>query len=100
MLPATVRFIETARSLDPRLGVCQPVPAPGKWPEKQRYDYLVRERVLSATEVKQFQDSLQATGGRRSKAGFAQRDAVLFALRELTGKDYEKARTPESRGRR
>lgn len=67
--------------------ICQPVPAPGKWPELQRYDYLIRERVLAAAEVKDFQNFIRSSSGHRSEKPFAQRDAVLFALRELTGKD-------------
>lgn len=62
--------------------VMQTVASPGDWPSHQRYDYLVRLRTLSPQEtqqrVQQYRE-LRSTG---------QRDAVLFALRELTGKDF------------
>src|SRR5581483_12095043 len=59
--------------------VMQPVPNPDPWPAHQRFDYLVRERVLGAYEQKcllniKFPPS-------------AQRQAMLFALRELSGRD-------------
>jgi HEAT repeat protein len=46
-----------------------------------RFDYLVRTRQLSAKETARQQS--QHDG----QAGYEQRDAALFALRELTGKD-------------
>jgi len=54
--------------------VVQPVSAPGVWPGYQRYDYLVRVRKSSA-EI-----SVKAETS-------AYREAILFALRELSGKD-------------
>jgi hypothetical protein len=56
-----------------------------QWPEVQRYDYLIRLRELTAAEAKQY--------GRLDKSStdqgvnYPQRNAVLFALRELSGKD-------------
>jgi hypothetical protein len=61
--------------------VMQPVAEPNKWPEVQRYDYLVRLREL--TEAEQAARA-KAFAERHS---YPQRDAVLFALRELTGQD-------------
>ena len=55
----------------------QPVNAAAPWPDEQRFDYLVRRRVLSPNEA----------GSLVSKDSYPQRDAVLFALRELTGED-------------
>jgi HEAT repeat protein len=46
-----------------------------------RFDYLVRTRALSAKET-QRQQSLHD-----GQAGYEQQEAVLFALRELTGKN-------------
>jgi HEAT repeat protein len=47
----------------------------------RRFDYLVRTRQLGAKETRRQQS--QHDG----QAGYEQREAVLFALRELTGKD-------------
>jgi HEAT repeat protein len=46
-----------------------------------RFDYLVRTRDATRSE----RADLRA--GRRDASGYPQRDAVLFALKELTGKD-------------
>ncbi|MBX9578995.1 MAG: HEAT repeat domain-containing protein, partial [Gemmataceae bacterium] len=51
----------------------QPVPDPGPWPARQRYDYLVAVRPARA--------------GEESREPGAYRAAVLWALRELTGRD-------------
>jgi hypothetical protein len=64
--------------------VLQPVENPGKWPDWQRFDYVVRTRPLTEAE--------QATWkARQSQAGPQQpslhRQAVLFALCALTGQD-------------
>jgi hypothetical protein len=64
--------------------VGQPVANPGHWPKVQRYDYLIRERQLTPAEL---------AGLRRRKESIKppplgeNKEAVLFALRELTGKD-------------
>ncbi|MFL5339989.1 MAG: HEAT repeat domain-containing protein, partial [Gemmataceae bacterium] len=52
----------------------------GPWPAHQRFDYMVRTRPLPAAE-RIF---------REPKKGpvYPQRDAVLFALKELTGEDH------------
>jgi hypothetical protein len=55
--------------------VYQPVANPGRWPQMQRYDYVVRRRPLPASEYQQRRDD--------GRASFPQREAVLFALREL-----------------
>jgi HEAT repeat protein len=47
----------------------------------KRFDFLVRTRQLGAKETQR--QKSQHDG----QAGYAQREAVLFALRELTGKD-------------
>ena len=57
--------------------VYQPVDRPGNWPVMQRYDYLVRvRRVETQAELE----------SRKSKpdASYPQREAVLFALKELS----------------
>ena len=59
--------------------VVQPVPYHDKWPALQRYDYLVREREPTAPEL--------SFWAGKTAAWYPQRDAVLFALRQLTGKD-------------
>jgi hypothetical protein len=66
--------------------VVQPVTNAGKWPGNQRYDYLVRTRPLSAAEKTRL---LPIT--MEKPASYEQKEAVLFALRELTGKDPGKS---------
>jgi hypothetical protein len=48
------------------------------WPNEQRYDFVTRLRTVSPDEVARLP---------ASSADFPQRDAVLYALRGLTGKD-------------
>jgi hypothetical protein len=60
--------------------VMQPVDEPGAWPGYQRYDYVVHTRQLSAQEAHR----LHLTVLDESRSG--QREAVLFALRELTAR--------------
>ncbi len=54
------------------------------WPEMQRFDFFVRTRTLSNEEAETFHARLTKKG-----AGFVTpyQRAVLFALRELSGKD-------------
>ncbi len=61
--------------------VVQPVDPPGKWPLYQRFDYVVRLRPLTPAQ----RDFLvrQAKGKKMSE----QKQSMLFALRQLTGKD-------------
>jgi hypothetical protein len=63
--------------------VVQTVNDSGKWPSEQRFDYLVRKRELSTNEVRLLSES-NAAG---KPATYPQREAVLWALRELTGED-------------
>jgi HEAT repeat protein len=58
-----------------------PVAHPAAPSADRRFDYVVRTRVVSAQEVLALR---QHAGGASS---YPQREAVLFALRELTGKD-------------
>jgi hypothetical protein len=61
----------------------QPVAKPNQWPSSQRFDYMIRIRPLSTLpEAERVQ---RVAKGR--EPDYEQRDAVLFALRELTGKD-------------
>jgi len=62
----------------------QRVAKPEKWPEWQRFDYLVRMRELTADEIAAHQKKLK---GKPAAPSYPQREAVLFALRELTGSD-------------
>lgn len=64
--------------------VVQPVPNPAKWPANQRYDYVLRSRELSKSEVKRF---LQLENGNQLPKTYPQRDSVLFALRQVTKAD-------------
>jgi hypothetical protein len=63
--------------LRPDFSVSQPVAEPGAWPTNQRYDYLIRNRPFTSA------DSSRYVAG----PAYPQREAVLFALKELTGKD-------------
>jgi hypothetical protein len=64
--------------------VMQPVSDNGKWPLYQRYDFLVRTRPLTSAERVVWDNrKTQAEGAPLSE----HKQAVLFALRELTGKD-------------
>jgi len=50
------------------------------WPDVQRYDYLVRTRKATDEEA-------AALAKQSAMSSYPQREAVLYALRELTGKD-------------
>jgi hypothetical protein len=65
--------------------VVQPVQNPGKWSGNQRYDYLLRARPLTKAEQTAF-EKLQKDG--KLPKTYPQQDAVLFALKEITGKDF------------
>jgi HEAT repeat protein len=56
-----------------------PVGVPGTAP--QRFDFVVRTRVLTPTQVARLR------AGGKPQDVYPQRDAVLFALRKLTGRD-------------
>jgi hypothetical protein len=64
----------------------QPVADAHPWPEMQRFDFLVRERVLTADQARDFRDKL-APQGEGVQSPYHR--AVLAALRELTGRDTE-----------
>jgi hypothetical protein len=61
--------------------VLQPVPNAAPWPTVQRFDYLIRRRELTKEEVKK----LPPAKAEKGPPAFAQRQAVLWALRQLTG---------------
>jgi hypothetical protein len=58
--------------------VQQPVAKHGAWPANQRFDYMVRTRPATFDEIIE---------GVKKSEDYPQREAVLFALRELTGGD-------------
>jgi hypothetical protein len=61
------------------------------WPEMQRFDFLVRTRVLSEEEATAYRDKLKP----RHEGEFSPyQRAALTALRDLTGRDTEP--TPEA----
>jgi hypothetical protein len=66
--------------------VVQPVarsssdPYEDPWPALQRFDYVVRDKPLSEDECKDLEK-------KKATASYPQREAVLFALRGLTGVD-------------
>jgi len=65
--------------------VPQPVTNPSPWPAFQRFDYLVRTRALTFEE-EIFGKVNEPMAGRH-------RQAILFALRELTGTDAGRTAT-------
>jgi hypothetical protein len=67
--------------------VMQPVADANPWPDMQRFDYLVRTRVLSDQEASAFPTPQDGTLSPYQRA-------TLAALRELTGRDT--APTPEA----
>src|SRR6185312_15278916 len=62
--------------------VVQPVTNPGKWPGHQRYDYLLRTRKPTQKET-QLLKGLQKD--KKLDDPYPQRDAIFFALRNITG---------------
>jgi hypothetical protein len=68
-----------------------PVHEAAPWPDMQRFDFLVRSRVLSAKEAEEFrQQAPKAVAGSTTPY----QRAILFALRELTQRDT--APTPQA----
>jgi hypothetical protein len=64
----------------------QPVEESGAWPTMQRFDFLVRTRVLSEEEA----DTCRASFANQGPGQLSPyHKAALAALRELTGKDTE-----------
>jgi hypothetical protein len=61
------------------------VPNAHPWPEKQRFDFLVRTVTLTPAQAKLFQDQLQPKAG----AYTPYQQALLLALRGLTGANAE-----------
>ena len=71
------RFIRAdVTYLQQDFSVSLPVENPGKWPKVQRFDFLVRERPAK-------DDEAQAV----PTAPNAYQQAIIFALRKLTGAD-------------
>src|SRR5262249_17690022 len=77
LIPADTPFLRQDFS------VMQPVPDPGQWPAYQRFDYVVRTRPATPDEVRRASETSPSAA--RNEA----REAVLFALREITGKHYQ-----------
>jgi hypothetical protein len=61
----------------------EPVANAAPWPVFQRFDYIVRKRELTDAEIK---ERVSRVFDERA-FNYPHRDAVLFALRELTGED-------------
>ena len=62
--------------------VMLPVPNCDQWPDQQRFDYFLRTRPATMQE-KQF-----LAEWKLDQTPTEAREALLFALREITGKDY------------
>ncbi len=67
--------------------VTQPVPDAKHWPKMQRFDYVVRQRALNPVQNATWEKTKTRTLARHQNM---HRAAVLFALRELTGKFPQK----------
>jgi hypothetical protein len=63
--------------------VVQPVPDAAPWPTLQRFDYLTRKRELTKEEL----EGLRPGEKLPAPADYPQRQAVLWALCELTGEN-------------
>ncbi len=61
--------------------VILPVKAASPWPDEQRFDFITRVRPAKDKELKE----LSATPAK--SGNYQQREAVLYALRKLTGQD-------------
>jgi hypothetical protein len=61
----------------------QRVEKPDRWPDWQRFDFLVRTRALTPQEAAAWEKGMDTP----RPTTYPQREAVLFALRELTGED-------------
>ena len=59
------------------------------WPTRQRFDYIVRVQELTPEEQEEAAVNVQTNTHQKlnGPASFPQREAILLALRELTGKD-------------
>jgi hypothetical protein len=66
--------------------VRQPVADANPWPEMQRFDYLVRTRVVTDEEAEGYRRQF---GAREPDRPSPYQRAVLAALRDLTGRDTE-----------
>jgi hypothetical protein len=59
--------------------VIQSIPEGGDGPRAQRFDFMVRTREATAEEMARL---------KKPAPGYPRREAVLYALRKLTGKDF------------
>ena len=64
--------------LEQDFSVVRPVENPGPWPNEQRFDYVVQQKKLTPKEAKQIARQISQTPNRN-------RNAIIFALRKLTG---------------
>ena len=64
--------------LEQDFSVVRPVENPGPWPREQRFDYVVQNKKLTLKEAEQVARQISQTPNRN-------RNAIIFALRELTG---------------
>ncbi len=83
-LPDTVVRIDMTY-LRQDFSVMMPVSDSHPWPDMQRFDFLVRTRVLTENEADAYGNGVGEETGRQSPY----HRAALYALRELTGRDTE-----------
>jgi HEAT repeat protein len=77
-----VRFDMTYLRQD--FSLLQSVADSGSWPQRQRFDFLVRTRAVTEAEAERCRDALALKG---PGAVTPYQRAILSALRELTGRD-------------
>ena len=66
--------------LEQDFSVVQPVANPGPWPRDQRFDYVVRSKKVTPAQA-------ASTAQRISQTPNRYRNAIIFALRQLTGEE-------------
>ena len=64
--------------LEQDFSVVLPVENPGPWPSEQRFDFVVQQKRLTADEAEKAAREINQSPNRN-------RNAIIFALRELTG---------------
>jgi hypothetical protein len=63
--------------------VTHSVSEPDKWPHRQRFDYMIRKRELRKLEIA----CLPEQGAPDNPTSYPQREAIVWALRAITGQD-------------
>jgi hypothetical protein len=73
--------------------VVQPVLVPGKWPGNQRYDYVLRTRKATPTELRLYK---QLQKDNKLQASYQQQEAVKWAVAQLKETPADPSPAPKS----